>query len=74
MFQTVQAMHTDGFDISLRVPWMMSDTRFPNYVSMVFSVLRYSFAHVKIFKYCKSEFHLYIKNWELFLNNFHTIN
>jgi hypothetical protein len=33
-------MEEDGFDISVRVPRMMSETRFPNYVSIVFSVLR----------------------------------
>ena len=41
LFQTVQAMISEGYDISLRVPRMMSDTRFPNYVSKVFTVLRY---------------------------------
>ena len=32
-------MQEDGYEISVRVPRMMSDTRFPDYVSMVFSVL-----------------------------------
>ena len=40
-FQTVNAMKEDGFDIKCRVPRMMSETRFPNYVAKVFSVLRY---------------------------------
>ena len=40
-FQTVNAMKEDGFDMKCRVPRMMSETRFPNYVAKVFSVLRY---------------------------------
>ena len=39
--KTVSAMQSEGYDIRLRSPRMMSDTRFPNYVSMVFSSLRY---------------------------------
>ena len=41
VFQTVNAMKEDGFDIRCRVPRMMSETRFPNYVAKVFSALRY---------------------------------
>ena len=44
-------MQEDGYDITVRVPRMMSDTRFPNYVSMVFSVLRYKFYFFRILNY-----------------------
>ena len=44
-------MQEDGYDITVRVPRMMSDTRFPNYVSMVFSVLRYKFYFFRIWNY-----------------------